>query len=35
MGIIRSQGRLKYADLPYKTKDPIMLHRDHRLDAAP
>ena len=27
--IIRSQGRLKYADLPYK--DPIMLHRDHKL----
>ena len=29
--IIRSQGRLKYTDLPYNTKDPIMLHRDHRL----
>ena len=29
--IIRSQGRLKYADLPYNTKDPIMLHRDHKL----
>ena len=29
--IIRSQGRLKNTDLPYNTKDPIMLHRDHRL----
>ena len=29
--IIRSQGRLKYTDLPSNTKDPIMLHRDHRL----
>ena len=31
--IIRSQGRLKYTDLPYNTKDSIMLHRGNVIDS--
>ena len=30
-GIIRSRGRIKNANVPYDTKEPTMLDRDHKL----
>ena len=30
-GIIRSRGRIEHANVPYETKEPIMLDRNHKL----